>query len=115
VLLDGAHNPHASRVLRAALQSGFPRRGLFLVLGILGDKDARSILGDLSARALPPRELESLVGDASQAPVEVVPEVGAALEAALSSAGAEDLVCVTGSLTTVGEARGWLRSKGWVR
>jgi folylpolyglutamate synthase/dihydropteroate synthase len=36
------------------------------------------------------------------------PSVAAALEEALAEATARDLICVTGSLYVVGEARGWL-------
>ncbi len=129
VLLDGAHNPHASRALAEALGSGeFPRDRLVLVLGILGDKDARSILGDLvpladevwltrsaSVRARAPGELLAAVEGMTGAPVNLADSVGEAVDRALAGAGARDLVCVTGSLTTVGEARGHLRRLGWVR
>lgn len=127
VLLDGAHNPHASRVLAAALAEGFPRRRLLFVLGILGDKDARSILSDLvpladrvfftrssSARALEPEELEILGRQVGVVPSRLCACVPEALDEALSAADPGDLVCVTGSLTTVGEARGHLRTRGWV-
>jgi dihydrofolate synthase/folylpolyglutamate synthase len=97
------------------------------VLGILGDKDARSILGDLtpladeivvtrssSARARQPGEIERLVRQVRDVPLHTEPTVGQALEWALGHAGPGDLVCVTGSLTTVGDARGHLRRLGWV-
>lgn len=128
VVLDGAHNPHASRVLAEALTRDLPRGRLVLVLGILGDKDARSILADLvpladevvltrsgSARARDPAELLALVGGMTDAPVRSAPTVGEALDLALAGAQAADLVCVTGSLTTVGEARRHLRTLGWVQ
>ena len=125
VLLDGAHNPHASRVLAAALRDEFRYRRLWLVLGILGDKDAHSILADLvpladrlvltapaSVRALAAEDLA--VASRLHPGVDAVsaPGVAAALDLALSEAGLDDLVCVTGSLTTVGEARGHLRRLG---
>ncbi|MBI5441353.1 MAG: bifunctional folylpolyglutamate synthase/dihydrofolate synthase [Deltaproteobacteria bacterium] len=128
VVLDGAHNPHASRVLARALAEDLPHERLFLVLGVLGDKDARSILADLlplgdrvfftrssSRRALDPSELEGLATGLGRAPGAVVATVGEALDRALAEAGEADLVCVTGSLTTVGEARSHLRSLAWLR
>jgi dihydrofolate synthase/folylpolyglutamate synthase len=133
VLLDGAHNPHASRVLAASLRDEIRRDRLILVLGVLGDKDARSILADLlpladmalftrsgSRRALEPGELEAIgreVGgrELGGGATRVLPSVPEAVDAALAEARAGDLVCVTGSLTTVGEARSHLRLLGRLR
>jgi dihydrofolate synthase/folylpolyglutamate synthase len=125
VLLDGAHNPHASEALAAALRDEFRYRRLWLVLGILGDKDAHSILADLapladclvltasaSARALATEELVTAARAHTRGRVRSAPGVAAAVDLALAGAGADDLVCVTGSLTTVGEARGHLRHLG---
>lgn len=125
VVLDGAHNPHASRVLAAALRDRFTYRRLWLVLGILGDKDAHSILADLvplahrlvltasaSVRALAPADLLAVAQRYPAVAAVTAPSVSSALDLALAEAGPEDLVCVTGSLTTVGEARGHLRRLG---
>jgi dihydrofolate synthase/folylpolyglutamate synthase len=127
VLLDGAHNPHASRVLAAALREEFEYRQLWLVLGILGDKDAHSILADLlpmAARVIVTapatvraRTAASLAQIAQEFPgslIEQSPSVAAAVDRALLEADPSDLICVTGSLTTVGEARGHLRRLGRV-
>jgi dihydrofolate synthase/folylpolyglutamate synthase len=128
VVLDGAHNPHASRALAATLTSDFSYGRLCLVLGILGDKDARSILADLvpladaiiltrssSARAVDPEDVYRVAERLTNTPLQSAPTVSEALDRALAAVGSEDLVCVTGSLTTVGEARAHLRSLGWVR
>jgi dihydrofolate synthase/folylpolyglutamate synthase len=128
VLLDGAHNPHASKVLAQVLAAELTYSRLWLVLGILGDKDARSILADLvplahritvtrssSARAMSPEEIRTVAERLSGVPLDAAPTVAAALDRALEQADREDLICVTGSLTTVGEARGRLRELGWVR
>ena len=128
VVLDGAHNPHASRVLAEALRVDLPHRKLTLILGILGDKDARSILADLlpladeviftrsaSKRALDPEELALLGRELAGVPAQVSASVAEAVEEAVAVAAEGELICVTGSLTTVGEARTRLRSMGWVR
>lgn len=124
ILLDGAHNPHAAEALAEALKSGFPRRKLLLVLGILDDKDAESIIESLtpladrvfltrsaSRRAIAPAELarraESVLKGAA-----ALPDVGAAIETALGAATPDDLIVVTGSLTLVGEASAWLEARG---
>ncbi len=128
VVLDGAHNPHASRALARALQEEFRWDRLWLVLGVLGDKDALGIVSDLvplahrvlvtrsaSGRALPPHRLAHAAREAAGAEAEGAESVPLALERALDRAGAGDLVCVTGSLTVVAEARAWLRRAGWLR
>lgn len=128
VVLDGAHNPHASRVLARSLREDLTYERLWLILGILGDKDARSILRDLipqadevvltrpsSARARDPEEIERLARDVRATPLHTLPTVPEALDWVLKRARPTDLVCVTGSLTTVGDARAHLRSLGWVR
>ncbi len=128
VLLDGAHNAHASPLLARTLREEFRYRRLWLVLGVLGDKDARAILGDLvpladrvvltrssSTRARDPQEMEHLARAVRDVPCHTAPNVADALDWALERADADDLVCVTGSLTTVGEARASLRVRGWLQ
>jgi dihydrofolate synthase/folylpolyglutamate synthase len=71
-ILDGAHNPHAVHALLASLAELTSGRPLGLVMGVLEDKDAASMLELLlplcerawftappSPRALPPAALES--------------------------------------------------------
>lgn len=127
VLLDGAHNPHASRLLARAIREEFEYRLLWLVLGILGDKDAQSILADLlplaarvivtapaTVRARTAEDLALIAEEFPGAVIERAPDVAGAVAMALAEAGPSDLICVTGSLTTVGEARGYLRKLGRV-
>ncbi len=127
VVLDGAHNPAASTALARALRQQGEFDRLWLVLGILGDKDARSILADLvplahrvvltrscSARAVDGDELAGLVAEHGVRRPGAEPDVATAVDRALAEAGADDAVCVTGSLTVVGEARAHLRRLGWL-
>jgi dihydrofolate synthase/folylpolyglutamate synthase len=126
ILLDGAHNPAATRVLRKALQDGFPRHRLILVLGIMADKDIPRMMADIVPLAnllilTRPRmdraaSLGVLGAQASpfQKPTVEVAEVDQALSRALAEAEDEDLILVTGSLFTVGEARSYLGSKGMI-
>jgi dihydrofolate synthase/folylpolyglutamate synthase len=117
VVIDGAHNPAGASVLTRALVEDFTFRRLILVFGVLGDKDYRGML----ARLLPmadhiiltrPREERALSPDvparwvraAGRRP-EVIEDGGEALERALRLAGKGDLICITGSLYLVGEAR----------
>lgn len=125
IILDGAHNPHASKALAQALKAESKIGKLFLVIGMLDDKDARSVMADLapladsliltkssSNRAFSTKDIESCLKGLVQEPPPMVEKVSKALDLALSKASSNDLICVTGSLTVVGEARSHLRRKG---
>ncbi len=124
IVVDGAHNAASAHALRLALDA-FPRERLHLVLGLTEGKDVQGVLRELlpaadrlwltrsqNGRALEPA---SLLGAASaqapRRPVESLPDLPAALDAALAAAGEEDLVVVTGSLFLVGEAIVWARRR----
>ncbi|TGU71088.1 bifunctional folylpolyglutamate synthase/dihydrofolate synthase [Geomonas terrae] len=122
VLLDGAHNPAGARALAEALDD-IPRGRLFLVIGVMADKELSGILSPLLPlaervfavtpaldRALPAVEL---AGYCLGAGVEALAagSVGEGVELARNVAGDDDLIVVCGSLFTVGEARGHLKSK----
>jgi len=126
VLLDGAHNPAGTKVLKKALQEGFPRQRLILVLGIMGDKDIRQMMANLVPLAdfliltKPKLErsasLEVLKKEAAifGKNMTEIPDVAEALERALAIAEDKDLILVSGSLFTVGEARAHLIQKGLI-
>jgi len=96
-------------------------------VGIMADKDMAMMLVDL----IPPADfviltrpkmdraasLERLrhLTSGFQKPVAENADVGRALDQALAMADGEDLVLVSGSLFTVGEARAHLIEKGMVR
>jgi dihydrofolate synthase/folylpolyglutamate synthase len=120
VVVDGAHTPESAATLRAALSEAFGRRRLTLILAISNDKDLDGIVGALvsaadrllvtsygQARATPAAAIAAAVQRAGGR-AEIVASVGAALDQALAVAAPDDLICVTGSLVTVGEARGHL-------
>ncbi|MEX2236308.1 MAG: cyanophycin synthetase [Dehalococcoidia bacterium] len=122
VVLDGAHNPAAAEVLSEALLAQWPGRRLVLLLGILADKDRASIIRSLvplathvvltvppfAERAGDPREM--LEEARSVAPagsgVELIEAPEEALLRALALAGADDVVCATGSIYLIGRLRG---------
>ena len=117
VVIDGAHNPHAARVLGAAMaEMAAPR---VLVLSVSQDKDVAGVARPLVAqadhvvatayaqeRALPAAALAPAIGalglDATR---EVVADVAAAIARACERAGPAGTVIVAGSLYLVGEAR----------
>jgi dihydrofolate synthase/folylpolyglutamate synthase len=135
VVLDVAHNPAGAAALVAALGESFAFSKLVGVVGVLSDKDALGMLGQLepaldevvvtanaSSRALPVDELAEMARDVfSEDRVTVAATVTDALDVALRLAEADLAftvapggvgVLVTGSVVTVGEARRLLRRSG---
>lgn len=124
VIADGAHNPAGAHVLRESLEKEFRYRRLILLIGIMKDKDFKAMLHTLAPmadhlilsrpntpRAASPSSLKKSLGRNGNR-VEVIEDLGEAIERGISMAGKEDLVCITGSLYTVGEAKAYFLSKG---
>jgi dihydrofolate synthase/folylpolyglutamate synthase len=130
LVVDSAHNADSATKLRAALAEWFPRpprNRLALVFGASADKDIDGMLHafltpDPANRMLPadkvivtksyhPRAAD-LAGLADHVralspncPISVHDNLESALTEALAWAGSEDLICVTGSIFVVGQAR----------
>lgn len=120
VVLDVAHNPEGVAALVASLSEAFAFENAIFVIGILQDKDHKGMIAELTripskvvftephfARAASTQELKQAAEELG-CPSTSVKSVPAAIEAALSAAGENDLVCVTGSHYVVGEARSHL-------
>ncbi|MCL5774520.1 MAG: bifunctional folylpolyglutamate synthase/dihydrofolate synthase [Firmicutes bacterium] len=119
VIADGAHNPEGARNFRISLQSLIKNNcRIWMILGILADKDANGILKELlpladiviatssrNSRALMPEKLAAKISGKKTFIKESVPE---AVKFAVESAGKNDVVIITGSLYTVAEARKYL-------
>jgi dihydrofolate synthase/folylpolyglutamate synthase len=121
VLLDGAHNVAGAHALREALAEEFPASERTVVVGLLREKDPLEMLDAVgvaeaarvvaceppSPRARPADEVAAAARDLGQPgdAVTVVPDVGAALDAAVAATPADGQVVVTGSLYVVGAAR----------
>lgn len=117
VVLDGAHNPDAMRTLRSALFTAFDFNHLILVLGIMEDKEIRKMTAALAPsahhlvlckplmdRAASTQTIAATVKDLN-VPCHQIDDVKKAVRYALTLSDEGDLICVTGSLFTVGEAR----------
>jgi dihydrofolate synthase/folylpolyglutamate synthase len=113
VLIDGAHNGHATRALSRSLPEILDGRSLHLVVAAMEDKDHAALLGPLvplartlhfcaasSPRAADPRALAAASG---RADARAHPSPAAALEAARAAAGKEGVVLCCGSLYLAGE------------
>ena len=122
VLLDGAHNPEGIEALAAELPTLVGERRVMLVFAVMADKAwqamlrtlvpqiAAAIVTHVGRRGLAPDALAAAL--AGRVPVDPIGDARAALRAALSRAGADDVVLVTGSLFLVGEAYAELGSGG---
>ncbi len=127
MIADGAHNGESAEALADALREYFEWRRCFLVIGVTADKDVRSMgfklakLAELivccrfrNPRSMDPYSIIQEVGFLGPAAV-AEESVGDALNTALSHAEPEDLICVTGSLYVVAEAREQVLGESVVR
>ena len=119
ILLDGAHNVSGMKLLKKALEEDFVYERLILVLGILSDKNVQEMLDIITPiadtsivtkshnkRACNPSKLKEMIGKKE---VVVKDEISDALNHAKKIAKKQDLICITGSLFTVGEVKGHLQ------
>ncbi|MDH4208651.1 MAG: bifunctional folylpolyglutamate synthase/dihydrofolate synthase [Anaerolineae bacterium] len=125
LVMDGAHNVDSIQRLTRALLDDLDFDQLIVIAGFSADKDIAGMMKELTCRAdevmltksihprsADPDQIAAQVGDA-KARVSVVHNVASALWEALEQAGPGDLVCVTGSLFVVAEARAaWLDARG---
>jgi dihydrofolate synthase / folylpolyglutamate synthase len=131
-ILDVAHNPAAAQVLavnlRARKSAADRTAGRTLaVCGILIDKDAESIVGELrdefdawwfggtdGPRGSSGEDLRSRVTPHIHVPAVATDDIAGACRAALEAATGRDTIVVFGSFHSVGPALDWLAAKGLV-
>ena len=123
VVIDGGHNPQGAGVLADSLRDVFPdKRPVFLV-GILADKDYRSMLRAVAPlasafvcvtppnpRALDAADLAEAIRETCDelgvsATVEVAGDFDDAVSAARRTAGSEGLICAFGSLYSIADVK----------
>lgn len=117
ILLDGAHNPHGAESLKQIIKTNFSYDKLYMVIGMMADKDIRGILRRLLpgaeaviftkprySRAADPEFLKKMARSYISR-CYVIPDVAQAIEYAKNEAGPNDLICITGSLYFVGEVK----------
>ena len=123
VVIDGGHNPQGAGVLADSLRDVFPdKRPVFLV-GILADKDYRSMLRAVAPlasafvcvtppnpRALDAADLAEAIRETcgelgARATIEVAGDFDDAVSAARKIAGPEGLICAFGSLYSIADVK----------
>lgn len=128
IIVDAAHNPHGATALATAILDGLPFARVWLVLGVLADKDARGIIEALdpvvagfictqssSDRAIPAEELAALAANLVGADrVRAEPTIDAAIETARTLVEPGDAIMVSGSITLVGETIALARTENWI-
>ncbi len=126
VILDCAHNVASALALVRTLQSSFPPARRLLVFAGSSDKDLAGMFRVLSPhfghvfltrytdnpRSVPPEQLADLLRDSGDLPATICPSPAEAYRAALAAAGADDLLCIAGSVFLAGEMRPLLVSPG---
>jgi dihydrofolate synthase/folylpolyglutamate synthase len=125
LVMDGAHNVDSIQRMMQTLEEDVPFDRLFVIAGFSADKDIAGMMGELTTRADeliltksihprsadPRRTLQQT--QSTRAHLTAINDVPSALWDTLERAGEEDLVCVTGSLFVVAEARAaWLDAQG---
>ena len=118
ILLDGAHNVDAIKALVESL-TDFSYNNLILILGILKDKDIKGMVKEIASlagyvittmprneRACNPEKISELVAKYNAGcKIYTTRSIKEALSVAKRIARSDNLICITGSLYTVGEAR----------
>lgn len=123
VVIDGAHNPDAARVLMDAVQHYFQGKKIYYIFGVFSDKEYDKIIEITASRAEwiftvetkeNPRALPAEILAERIRPVNpkvtAVGDVKRALEAAFSKAAPEDVILVFGSLSFLWEAREYMQA-----
>ncbi len=125
VILDGAHNPAAWRTLKKTLATYFHYKHLYLLIGIMDDKDIGQLFSVLipdakavvlsrpqMQRAATREHIEKFYSLSARKNIFWIENVISAYKHILNLADGDDLVCVTGSFFIVGEVREYALQKG---
>ncbi|MCP3901610.1 MAG: bifunctional folylpolyglutamate synthase/dihydrofolate synthase, partial [Desulfobacteraceae bacterium] len=118
VIIDGAHNQHASKVLSGYLKKNFKDTKLTSVIGILDDKPYETMLKNLIAssnrvvftkakigRSIDPLILKKAAKKFSDAQIIIMEDVAKACMFAINTSKESDAICIAGSLYVAGEAK----------
>lgn len=113
VILDGAHNPEGIEALSAYIEGRYKSKRKILVFGVMKDKDHKSMLGRIApimdevilTRSSIERALEPELMKGSVKYPSIAGTVREALITAREISSDYDLIVVTGSFYTIGEAK----------
>lgn len=113
IILDGAHNLHGAHALSEFMNTHYRDKRKILIFGVMKDKEYKEMLEEITPlmdttiltrpdieRALPPDYMKAYVRGAI-----ITEDVRSALKEAKTIAKDKDLILITGSFYTVGEAK----------
>lgn len=125
MLLDGAHNLPGVQALVQTLQTDLADREIYLLVGILADKQAELMLGELASlknvhlylthfagpsQQRPSADLADLMSDIpTRYPVHQAPDWQTGLYEISQTMSADEIILITGSLYFVSEVRNFLK------
>lgn len=123
IVIDGAHNVDAALALRNTIENYVKFERLFLICGLMKDKDANNFLYTLdplvysynfvplqSHRTRSPEELYSIVSSTNKS-INIYDNFNMAIENVSKEASPADLILITGSLYLAGEALDYFYGK----
>ncbi|MGN0268862.1 MAG: prephenate dehydratase domain-containing protein [Lachnospiraceae bacterium] len=124
VILDGAHNPHGMIQLKKSLEYYFAGKRIIGIMGVLADKaydEECEMMAPLFARfftVTPPNNPRALEAEQLAAvlrkyhkDVKACDSIQEAVDAAMETAGEDDIIMIFGSLSYIGEAASVVRKK----
>ncbi|MFC1738105.1 bifunctional folylpolyglutamate synthase/dihydrofolate synthase [Planctomycetota bacterium] len=118
VLIDAAHNADSIKALMFAIGQSIPYDSMVVIFGCNKDKDIEGMLDKLqygadkviftrssSAKAMSPDQLAEMYTNMCSKMCQSAMSLGEALRLANSAIGKEDLICITGSIYLIGQAK----------
>ena len=121
IVLDATHTPEGARKVALEFNKLFGRN-MTLVIGVLNDKDLAGVVGPFAGIAKKaiatapaterayPATMVAQVLDRDLKNVEIEPSIPRAIQRAIEISEANEVILITGSIYTVGEAKAWLGS-----
>lgn len=122
IVIDGAHNIDGIKSLKESVQKYFKYKKIYLLLGILADKQVKEMIEEITPMAekvyalTPHSDRAELSEDLKNEIIKVNPNTVAlesyeeAFKLALKEANAEDMILVSGSLYMIGDMRKIIRT-----
>ncbi len=123
VILDAAHNVAGAESLASYVRANIPKEKAVLILGVLADKDLPGIVRPLaplfreiicvrapSDRAASPKDLAA-AARSSGAKINIAEKTSEAIKKLTKSMGKDETLVISGSLTVIGEAKGYFNKK----
>jgi dihydrofolate synthase / folylpolyglutamate synthase len=123
IILDIAHNPAAVKEMAKSIQKLFSYKRIITIFGVMKDKASDEILKELISftdhfilvrpnqeRSENPALLKKILVKHNIS-CEVIESIPQAIKKAKKTAPAEDMICITGSIFTVGEAKQYLENE----